>query len=121
MEAESGVEEAEEVEGDGKCEFLYQFSCNARSYKLRVPVPAPFKFGGGIGSPAELTCRLIHAHNLPCYLEQDLCSQLEAFSCQSALRTWDEEGDKAIAGVSVMEKVKIIPLGWVQRSSNNIT
>ena len=82
-----------------KGEFLYQFCSNGTKYQLRVPVK-------GLLSAArarELTSRLVRAHNLPCYLEDELCSQLEAFARDKALRECDYEGDELVklAGDSV--------------------
>ena len=45
----------------------------------------------------ELAARLIQAHRLPCYVEDELASLLETFAWQAALRARDEEGERALA------------------------
>ena len=102
-EAEAGEEAAETRS------FVYKFSSNGTKYSLRVPVPVPL----GRDKSRELASRLVQAHHLPCYLEDDLCSQLELFSREEALRSWDEEGDRVVAGGSVQASC----LSRVQRSS----
>lgn len=82
--------------------FTYQFSSNGTRYHLHVPVPGQL----GRERAQELASRLVRAHNLPCYLEEELSSQLEVFVRDSTLRQWDLEGDKALelAGDSVMKE-----------------
>ena len=107
MEAESragpgSAKETEAKKGEDR-KFLYQFSSNGTSYRLRVPVRGPL-------DPVrarELASRLVRAHNLPCYLEDELHSQLQIFARDSALRQWDEEGDRALTGGSVLEEVSV--------------
>ena len=86
-------------------QFSYEFCSNGTRYCLTVPVRGLL----GSSRARELASRLVRAHNLPCYLEEELCSQLEEFARDSALRRWDLEGDKAVklAGDSVAEEV-----GW---------
>lgn len=91
------VSAAEEV-----AKFTYQFSSNGTRYHLCVPVRRPL----GGERARELASRVVTAHNLPCYLEEELGSQLEVFARDSALRQWDLEGDKTLelAGDSVMKE-----------------
>lgn len=82
--------------------FTYQFSSNGTRYHLCLPVRGLLD-----GERArELASRVVSAHKLPCYLEDELGSQLEVFARESALRQWDLEGDKALelAGDSVMKE-----------------
>jgi hypothetical protein len=83
-------------------QFSYEFCSNGTRYCLTVPVRGLL----GSSRARELASRLVRAHNLPCYLEEELCSQLEEFARDSALRRWDLEGDKAVklAGDSVAEE-----------------
>ena len=83
--------------------FCYQFSSNGTRYHLRVPVRGSLN---GVRA-RELASRLVRAHNLPCYLEDELCSQLEEFARDAVLRQSDEEGDKLVklAGDSVAVEV----------------
>ena len=84
-------------------QFSYEFCSNGTRYCLTVPVRGLL----GPSRAHELASRLVRAHNLPCYLEEELCSQLEEFARDAALRRWDLEGDKAVklAGDSVAEEV----------------
>ena len=86
-------------------EFTYQFSSNGTRYKLCVPVQEPLS---GVRA-RELASRVVRAHNVPCYLEDELCSKLEEFSRDVALRLWSCEGDEAVklAGDSVAKEVEI--------------
>lgn len=100
--------EAETVDGDLQKKreterFSYEFCSNGTRYQLTVPVRGPL----GASRARELASRVVRAHNLPCYLEEELCSQLEEFARDAALRRWDCEGDKAVklAGDSVAEEV----------------
>lgn len=91
MEAESVAKKKASTEKEAT-RFTYQFSSNGTRYHLRVPVAG--QLGGE--RARELASRLVRAHNLPCYLEDELCSQLEVFARDSTLRQWDLEGDKAL-------------------------
>ena len=99
--------EVEREKKEEKATFSYQFSSNGTRYTLRVPVRG--LLGGA--RARELASRVVSAHNLPCYLEDELCSQLEAFARDTAFREWDCEGDELVklAGssseVSVRSKV----------------
>ena len=85
-------EEGEEGEGE-TATFEYRFRSNATSYLLRVPVNKQL---GATGS-LELAARLIQAHRLPCYVEEELASLLETFAWQAVLRVRDAEGERALA------------------------
>jgi hypothetical protein len=100
MEAES--EDLQKAKKAEVVEFSYQFCSNGTRYGLRVPVRGPL----GAVRARELASRLVRAHNLPCYLEDELASQLEEFARDSTLRQWDCEGDKAVelVGDSVAEE-----------------
>lgn len=106
MEAESQLQVKKKgATEEETAKFIYQFSSNGMRYHLRVPVRGPL---GGVRA-RELASRLVRAHNLPCYLEDELCSQLEVFARDSALRQWDAEGDKVLelSGGDVLEKVSM--------------
>ena len=96
-----------ELKREGE-QFSYEFCSNGTRYSLTVPVPGVL----GSSRARELASRLVRAHNLPCYLEEELTSQLEEFARDSASRRWDTEGDKAIklAGNSVTEEVSSVIL-----------
>ena len=102
MEAESAPGKKGAVEKE-IAKFSYQFSSNGTRYHLRVPVRGPLN----AVRARELASRLVRAHNLPCYLEDELCSQLEEVTRDAALRQCDEEGDKLVklAGDSVAVEV----------------
>ena len=89
--------------GEEIAKFSYQFSSNGTRYHLRVPVRGPLN---GVRA-RELASRLVRAHNLPCYLEDELCSQLEEFARDAVLRQCDKEGDELVklAGDSVAVEV----------------
>ena len=90
MEAEqSADQEREREEAD---DFSYEFSSNGTRYRLCLPVRGPL----GAAGARELASRVVQAHNLPCYLEDELRSQLEEFARDSTLRRWDSEGDRAV-------------------------
>lgn len=72
-------------------EFRYQFSSKGLTSNLTVPVtiPAP--------QPAsDLVGRLVNAHNLPCYVEEDLKSKLEKFVTEETNKLHDENSQKAL-------------------------
>lgn len=90
MEVESSC--LERGKKDQRATFTYQFSSNGARHTLRVPVRGLL---GGVRA-RELASRVVTAHNLPCYLEDELCSQLEEFARDTALREWDCEGDELV-------------------------
>ena len=81
-------------------DFTFTFRSNGAGYRLRVPVQLPYK-----GNTRELVLRVIRAHNLPCYLEDELCGQLERFIRDAALEMWDTEAEERMFGGSVFVKV----------------
>lgn len=81
-------------------DLLYSYRSNGTSYRLRVPLSLPFT-----GDARELSLRLIKAHNLPCYLEDDLREQVEKFAREASLEAWDREAEERLYGGSVFEKV----------------
>ena len=81
-------------------DFFYSYRSNGTSYRLRVPISLPFT-----GDARELSLRLIQAHNLPCYLEDDLREQVERFAREASLEAWDREAEERLFGGSVFEKV----------------
>jgi len=81
-------------------DFLYSYRSNGTNYRLRVPLSLPFT-----GDARELSLRLIKAHNLPCYLEDDLREQVERFAREASLEAWDREAEERLYGGSVFEKV----------------
>lgn len=81
-------------------DLLYSYRSNGTSYRLRVPLSLPFT-----GDARELSLRLIKAHNLPCYLEDDLREQVERFAREASLEAWDREAEERLYGGSVFEKV----------------
>lgn len=81
-------------------DLLYSYRSNGTSYRLRVPLSLPFT-----GDAGELSLRLIKAHNLPCYLEDDLREQVKRFAREASLEAWDREAEERLYGGSVFEKV----------------
>ena len=86
--------------GSKSRDLLYSYRSNGTSYRLRVPLSLPFT-----GDARALSLRLIKAHNLPCYLEDDLREQVEKFAREASLEAWDREAEERLYGGSVFEKV----------------
>lgn len=68
----------------GERRFHYRFRSGGTSYDLAVPLRFPYR-----GEARELALRLIHGHNLPCYLEEELTQQLRAFIREQSLAASD--------------------------------
>ena len=83
-------------------DFCYQYRSNGATYRLRVPLEFPYK-----GNAKELTLRVIKAHDIPCYLEEDLCAKLEEFVREVGVKTCDAEAEERLFGGSVFEKVLV--------------
>ena len=78
----------------------YKLRMKGSWYKLEVPLTLPYT-----GNPRELAVRLINAHQLPCYLEQELCERLERFGREESLKYLDEQAEGNLYGGSVLEEV----------------
>ena len=78
----------------------YKLRMKGSWYKLEVPLTIPYT-----GNPRELAARLINAHQLPCYLEQELCKRLERFGREETLQYLDEQAEGNLYGGSVLEEV----------------
>lgn len=59
---------------DQKRDFVFDFKDSGKIQRLTVPIPIPMKV-----TAKEFVQRLIHFHNLPCYLESELTKTLDEF------------------------------------------
>ena len=81
--------------------FVHKVCVQGSWYNLRVPLTIPY-----IVSSQELAVRLINSHKLPCYLEEELCAQLEVFGRQETLSHLDQLAeDSGLYEGSVPEEV----------------
>lgn len=79
------------MSGSKIIDFRYQFRSKDLTSTLTVPVTIP--------SPqpaADLVGRLVNAHNLPCYVEEDLKNKLEKFVTDETNKLFDENSQKAL-------------------------
>ncbi|XP_071809062.1 FERRY endosomal RAB5 effector complex subunit 3-like [Asterias amurensis] len=72
-------------------EFKFQFKTKELYSKLRVPVPIPL----GI-STREFVGRLVTAHNLPCFVEEDITLKLDKFVAKETTTFHDNNAQEAI-------------------------
>ncbi|KAL5018621.1 hypothetical protein ScPMuIL_004343 [Solemya velum] len=75
-------------------EFVFTFSSKDQKSTLKVPVTIPLQ-----QSASDLVGRLVAAHNLPCYVEDDLKKSLEKFVDDETWKFHDENAEAAIAKV----------------------
>lgn len=79
------------MSGSKIIDFRYQFRSKDLTSTLTVPVT--------ISSPqpaSDLVGRLVNAHNLPCYVEEDLKNKLEKFVTDETNKLFDENSQKAL-------------------------
>lgn len=79
------------MSGSKIIDFHYQFRSKDLTSTLTVPVTIPNP------QPAsDLVGRLVNAHNLPCYVEEDLKNKLEIFMTEETNKLFDENSQKAL-------------------------
>lgn len=79
------------MSGSKVIDFRYQFRSKDLTSTLTVPVTIPNR------QPAsDLVGRLVNAHNLPCYVEEDLKNKLEKFVTDETNKLFDENSQKAL-------------------------
>lgn len=79
------------MSGSKIIDFHYQFRSKDLTSTLTVPVTIPNP------QPAsDLVGRLVNAHNLPCYVEEDLKNKLEKFMTEETNKLFDENSQKAL-------------------------
>ncbi|XP_061175241.1 protein C12orf4 homolog [Saccostrea echinata] len=79
------------MSGSKVVDFQYQFTSKNLTSTLTVPVTIPSP-----QSASDLVGRLINAHNLPCYVEEDLKTKLEEFVTDQTNKLYDENAEKAL-------------------------
>ncbi|XP_048758931.1 protein C12orf4 homolog [Ostrea edulis] len=72
-------------------DFKYQFYSKNLTSTLTIPVTIPFA-----QSISDHVGRLINAHNLPCYVEEDLKTKLEEFVTDQTINMYDENSVKGL-------------------------
>ncbi len=91
--------------------FVHKVCVQGSWCNLRVPLTIPY-----IVSSRELAIRLINSHKLPCYLEEELCAQLEAFGRQETLSHLDQSAeDSSLYEGSVLEEVTVVTIQYTHR------
>lgn len=79
------------MSGSKIIDFRYQFRSKDLTSTLTVPVTIPSP------QPAcDLVGRLVNAHNLPCYVEEDLKNKLEKFVTDETNKLFDENSQNAL-------------------------
>lgn len=79
------------MSGSKIIDFHYQFRSKDLTSTLTVPVTIPNP------QPAsDLVGRLVNAHNLPCYVEEDLKNKLGKFMTEETNKLFDENSQKAL-------------------------
>ncbi|XP_072034922.1 LOW QUALITY PROTEIN: FERRY endosomal RAB5 effector complex subunit 3-like [Amphiura filiformis] len=71
--------------------FQFNFKTKKLLSKLTVPIQIPLDI-----STREFVGRLVHAHNLPCFVEEDITSQLDKFVEEETEKFHDQNADEAI-------------------------
>lgn len=79
------------MSGSKIIDFRYQFRSKDLTSTLTVPVTIP-----GPQPASDLVGRLVNAHNLPCYVEEDLKNKLEKFVTDETNKLFDENSQKAL-------------------------
>uniref|UniRef100_A0A0B7AMF5 Uncharacterized protein n=1 Tax=Arion vulgaris TaxID=1028688 RepID=A0A0B7AMF5_9EUPU len=97
-------------------EFSFTFQTKTTKSALKVPITVPLE-----NSAKEFAARLVHAHNLPCFVVQDLESQLDEFFENHTSSLHDENADETIqkvqdGDVAVDELLK----HWVSTYNNEL-
>lgn len=75
-------------------DFTYTFETKTSHSKLTVPITLPINI-----SYREFVARLVRAHHLPCFIEDDLEKKLEEFATKETCMLHDQNADEAIASV----------------------
>ncbi|XP_060068652.1 protein C12orf4 homolog [Ylistrum balloti] len=78
-----------------KKDFEFVFSSKEQKSKLTIPVLIPLSQI----SIREFVARLVTAHDLPCYVEEDLLKQLQAFVTKESNRLYDEHAEEVMTKV----------------------
>lgn len=78
-----------------KKDFRFEFSSKELKSTLTVPVTIPLSQT----SVREFVGRLIIAHDLPCYVQDDLQRQLQEFVRKESNKLFDEHAEEAVARV----------------------
>lgn len=79
------------MSGSKIIDFHYQFRSKDLTSTLTVPVTIP-----NPQPSSDLVGRLVNAHNLPCYVEEDLKNKLEKFMTEETNKLFDENSQKAL-------------------------
>ncbi|GFO41789.1 protein c12orf4 homolog [Plakobranchus ocellatus] len=75
-------------------DFIYTFETKTTKSKLCVPITLPICI-----SCKEFVARLVQAHNLPCFIEEDLERKLQDFVNKETYALHDQNADEAISNV----------------------
>ncbi|RUS88413.1 hypothetical protein EGW08_003809 [Elysia chlorotica] len=75
-------------------DFVYTFETKTTQSKLTVPITIPISI-----SFREFVARLVRAHNLPCFIEDDLERKLSEFVNKETCLLHDQNADEAILNV----------------------
>ncbi|XP_033747327.1 protein C12orf4-like isoform X1 [Pecten maximus] len=79
-----------------KKDFEFVFSSKEQKSKLTVPITIPLSQT----RIKEFVGRLVTAHDLPCYVEEDLRKQLQTFVTKESSRLFDEHAEEVMAKVT---------------------
>uniref|UniRef100_A0A2C9JQK1 Uncharacterized protein n=1 Tax=Biomphalaria glabrata TaxID=6526 RepID=A0A2C9JQK1_BIOGL len=79
-------------------DFTYSFDTKTTTSSLKVPLTVPLHI-----SAKEFVSRLVHLHNLPCFVQQDLEDKLEEFVAKETIQLHDKNADDAIQKVKTGE------------------
>ncbi|GFS13853.1 protein C12orf4 homolog [Elysia marginata] len=72
-------------------DFIYTFDTKTTHSKLKVPITLPISI-----SYREFVARLVRAHNLPCFIIEDLERKLEEFVSKETSTLHDQNAEEAI-------------------------
>lgn len=81
--------------------FFYNYRSNGTKFQLKVPLRLPLS----CTECSELAVRLVTAHRLPCYLEEDLRGELERAARCAYTEATDRAAEEKMYGGSVFEEV----------------
>ncbi|CAH1257098.1 C12orf4 [Branchiostoma lanceolatum] len=98
-------------------DFVFQFKNGSQKSCLTVPLRLPLEC-----SARDLRGRLVAAHNLPCYVEDELLHQLEEFIAVETSKLQDENAENSLkaletGGKSAEDKAEI----WAQAFARECT
>lgn len=83
-------------------QFVYRYRSNGTECKLRVPLR---RLPLSRTACSELAVRLVAAHRLPCYLEEELGAELERAARRAHTEAADSAAEEKMYGGSVFEEV----------------